>query len=140
MRIPIAKLQEAAAEHFRLRAPDALASDAMSSIVQQIDAMPSVLAQAERVRAFAGILTTLLFAAEETGLANNRSYLTTATTATQALRWMRQDAAGAAVTGASADSVARCFAAFWEALRLSKIWSGQVKSVAWRRIQAKVIQ
>lgn len=131
----LSALQAGVVEFFARSAPEAVAADALASVAHLCRAPLSPFPR-ERVSELAGILTTLLFAANETGLAELRAYSCACKSAQQALDLLRIDA----LEPANADTVARCFSRYWELLRLSKVWAGQVKTVAWRRLQSKLVQ
>lgn len=135
MRITLATLQAEVVKYFHSQAPEALACDTFQSVRELCDRGPLVGSATERIAALADILTTLLWAARETGLADPRAYNINLSSPVNAGRKLRLDAQETP----NADTAARCLADFFELLRLCGIWQSQVKAVAWRRLQAKAV-
>jgi hypothetical protein len=129
----LAQIQTAAVREFAASSAEPL----LRGLHPLADLLLATKTQHDFLCVCAAMLTTLLAAADATGLEHldTRSLAGCRGTldAVSSLRYYAQGMA-------DANAVASCIAAFRALLWVNKIWIGQVKAIAWRRLQLQVVQ
>lgn len=138
--VSLAQLYDAAGDYLS-HDPDALASHYFAAASRLLPGFETAQTQTQRLERAAGILTCLLGAADSLGCeADELSALVWVPTSPAQAPSRYIDLMHAKLAEpATPLSVCVAVAAFWFMCARFDLWRAQVKSVAWQRLQAKVL-